>query len=207
MPAQSRSRAGSGSRTQPETDFPSCAASSWAFAQASIAERWTSSQSPAGNVVDAPHSPQVAFLSGIGTVSRDESILPGFASPYQRLHQLAGREPPRDVPPHRRIIPGRGRDELLQPLMVHPSRAAIGSIDLRRPSASSPRTYSSPAARWSLRACWARIHDRGGNLRLLVAAWACHAAVWYSCVSPPRTCFRRIRCSARLVGFGGRVSA
>ena len=142
--------------------------------------------------MQVPQSPQLAFLSGIGTVSRDESILPGFGSPYRRLHQLAGREPPRDVPPHRRIIPGRGRDELLQPLMVHPSRAAIGSIDLRRPSASSPRTYSSPAARWSLRACWARIHDRGGNLRLLIAAWACHAAVWYSCVSPPKTCFRRV---------------
>jgi hypothetical protein len=33
-----------------------------------------------------------------------------------------------------------------------PSRAAIGTIDLRCPSASSPRTYSSPAARWSFRA-------------------------------------------------------
>src|SRR6266496_2983052 len=33
-----------------------------------------------------------------------------------------------------------------------PSRAAIGCIDLRRPSVSSPRTYNSPAARWSLRA-------------------------------------------------------
>src|SRR5271166_5544985 len=51
--------------------------------------------------------------------------------------------------------------------------------------------------------CWARIHDRGGDLRLLLAAWACQAATWYSCVSPPRTCSRRIRCSARLV-CGGR---
>jgi nicotinamidase-related amidase len=44
----------------------------------------------------------------------------------------------------------------------------------------------------------------GGDLRLPVAAWSCQAAIWYSCVSPPRTCFRRIRYSARLI-FGGRV--
>jgi hypothetical protein len=35
---------------------------------------------------------------------------------------------------------------------------------------------------------------------------ACHAAIWYSYVSPPRTCFRRIRCPARLIS-GGRVPA
>lgn len=35
----------------------------------------------------------------------------------------------------------------------------------------------------------------------------CQAAIWYSWVSPPRTCFRRIRCSARLIGSGGWVSA
>ena len=28
---------------------------------------------------------------------------------------------------------------------------------------------------------------------LLAAVWGCQAAIWYSCVSPPRTCFRRIR--------------
>ncbi len=55
-------------------------------------------------------------------------------------------------------------------------------------------------------ACGARIHDRGGDLLLLAAAWDCHAAIWYSCVSPPRTCLRRIRRSARLIS-GGRVPA
>ena len=43
-------------------------------------------------------------------------------------------------------------------------------------------------------ACGARIYDRGGDLLLLVGAWGCHAAIWYSCVSPLRSCFRRIRC-------------
>jgi hypothetical protein len=38
---------------------------------------------------------------------------------HQRLHRLMPGEPPRHVPPHRGVIPGRGRDELLQPLMVH----------------------------------------------------------------------------------------
>ena len=52
--------------------------------------------------------------------------------------------------------------------------------------------------------CGARIHDRGGDLLLLVAAWGCQAAIWYSCVSPPRTCFRRIRYLARLI-CGGRA--
>ena len=33
---------------------------------------------------------------------------------------------------------------------------------------------------------------------------ACQAAIRYSCVSPPGTCLRRIRCSARLLS-GGRV--
>ena len=46
-------------------------------------------------------------------------------------------------------------------------------------------------------ACGARIRDCGADLLLLAAAWGCHAAIWYSCVSPPRTCLRRIRCSAR----------
>jgi len=53
---------------------------------------------------------------------------------------------------------------------------------------------------------WARIPDRGGDLRLVETAWGCQAAIWYSCVSPPRTCFRRIWCSARLIS-GGRLSA
>ena len=35
---------------------------------------------------------------------------------------------------------------------------------------------------------------------------ACHAAIWYSCVRPPRTCFRRIWYSARLIS-GGRQCA
>ena len=35
--------------------------------------------------------------------------------------------------------------------MIHPQPPAIGTIDLRWPPASSPRMYSSPAARWSLR--------------------------------------------------------
>src|SRR5216683_578151 len=38
---------------------------------------------------------------------------------HQRLHRLAGGKPPRHIPPHRCVIPGRGRDELLQPLMIH----------------------------------------------------------------------------------------
>jgi hypothetical protein len=44
--------------------------------------------------------------------------------------------------------------------------------------------------------CRARIRDRGGDLPLLVPAWYRQAATWYSQVSPLRTCFRRIRCSA-----------
>jgi hypothetical protein len=60
-------------------------------------------------------------------------------------------------------------------------------------SATGPTKTASAAAAAAPPPCWARIHDRGGNLRLLVAAWACQAAIWYSCVSPPRTCFRRIR--------------
>jgi len=52
--------------------------------------------------------------------------------------------------------------------------------------------------------CEARIHDRGCDLLRLVGAWGCHAAIWYSCVSPLRTCLRRVRCSARLIS-GGRV--
>ena len=57
---------------------------------------------------------------------------------------------------------------------VTPTRRAI------RPEASS-----------RMRPCGARIHDRGGDLPLLLAAWGCHTAIWYSCVSPLRTCLRR----------------
>jgi SAM-dependent methyltransferase len=66
------------------------------------------------------------------------------------------------------------------------------------------RTFERVAVSLRLGGCRARIHDRGGDLRLRVAAWGRQAATWYSCVSPPRTCFRRIRCSARLI-CGGRV--
>jgi hypothetical protein len=59
---------------------------------------------------------------------------------------------------------------------------------------------------WFFGPCGARIHDRGGDLLLLAAGRGRQAAIWYSCVSPPRTCFRRIRYSARLIS-GGRVSA
>jgi hypothetical protein len=50
--------------------------------------------------------------------------------------------------------------------------------------------------------CPARIHDRDGELRLLVAAKGCQGAIWYSCVNPLRTCFQRIRYSARLISVG-----
>ena len=64
-----------------------------------------------------------------------------------------------------------------------------------------------PSTVWEiLRA--AGIDPPGSNTRLgrwpgsSVTAWGCQAAIWYSCVSPPRTCFRRIRCSARLISGG-----
>ena len=50
--------------------------------------------------------------------------------------------------------------------------------------------------------CGARIHDRGGDLLLLAAGRDRQAAIWYSCVRPSRTCFRRIRYSARLISCG-----
>ena len=85
---------------------------------------------------------------------------------HQRIHQLAGREPSRHVAPDRRVIPRRGRDELLQPLMVsaqprrhrlhrlaRPVRQQPARIQLARPPAgpcaagrrASPR--QSPPAR------------------------------------------------------------
>ena len=48
-----------------------------------------------------------------------------------------------------------------------------------------------PSARHTCRPCWARIHDHGGDLLILVAAWGCQAAIWYSCVSPPRISLSR----------------
>ena len=67
----------------------------------------------------------------VADLAQRAGILPGHARrgravlgeagvvDHQRLHRLTGREPPRDVPPHRHVVPGRGRDELLQPLVVH----------------------------------------------------------------------------------------
>jgi 3-hydroxyisobutyrate dehydrogenase len=53
-------------------------------------------------------------------------------------------------------------------------------------------------------ACGARIHECGCDLLLFVVAHGCQAAIWYSCVRPPSTCFRRSRCSARSI-CGGRA--
>src|SRR5512142_2252181 len=67
----------------------------------------------------------------VGDLAQRPGVLPGHARrgrpvlgeagviDHQRPHRLAGREPPRDIPPHGNIAPGRGGDELLQPLMVH----------------------------------------------------------------------------------------
>jgi hypothetical protein len=51
--------------------------------------------------------------------------------------------------------------------------------------------------------CGARIREYGCELLLFVMTPGCQAATWYSCVRPPRTCFRRTRCSARSI-CGGR---
>jgi hypothetical protein len=66
-----------------------------------------------------------------GDLAQRAGILPGHARRGgavlreagvvhdQRLHRLPAGEVPRDIPPHRGVIPARGGDELLQPLMVH----------------------------------------------------------------------------------------
>jgi hypothetical protein len=68
----------------------------------------------------------------VADLAQRPGILPGHARrripvlrepgviDHQRLHRLATSEIPCHVPPDRRVIPSRGRDELLQPLMIGP---------------------------------------------------------------------------------------
>ena len=84
----SRPNIGFGSRSQPETALPSCASCWCASAQASIAPRWTFSQSPSGNVLEAPQSPQVTVRSGMG-----HSIHPARAVRAERSWRLSPNSP------------------------------------------------------------------------------------------------------------------
>jgi hypothetical protein len=79
----SRPNIGFGSRSQPETALPSCASCWCASAQASIAPRWTFSQSPSGNVLETPQSPQVTVRSSMG-----HSIHPAGAARAKRSWRL-----------------------------------------------------------------------------------------------------------------------
>ena len=82
-----------------------------------------------GPLIDQVHAhPDLA----VRPLAQRAGILPGHARrrvpvlgepgviDHQRLHRLMPGEPPRHIPPHRGVIPGRGRDELLQPLMIDP---------------------------------------------------------------------------------------
>jgi site-specific DNA recombinase len=94
-----------------------------------------------GTLVHQVHADGDLAVAGL---AQRPGILPGHARrrrpvlgkpgviDHQRLHRLAGREPPRHVPPHRDAVPGRGRDELLQPLMVHaqPGRHRLHRLTL-----------------------------------------------------------------------------
>ena len=75
--AQSRSKNGFGSRDQLETSFPSCALRVCSRSQALTAGDWTAFQSPSGNVLEAPQSPQVSVRSGMGLSIRRH---PGLAT-------------------------------------------------------------------------------------------------------------------------------
>ena len=63
---------------------------------------------------------------------------------HQRIHQLAGREPSRHVAPDRRVIPRRGRDELLQPLMVSAQPRRHRLHRLARPVRQQPARIQLP---------------------------------------------------------------
>ena len=109
-----------GSTSQLDTALPPCAASGQLVrpCQASIAGRWSFSQSPSGNVREAQQSTQVTLRSGTGPVSTGrgptsapragprQRFLPATAAPcqssqHQRLSYRArpclAREPARDA--------------------------------------------------------------------------------------------------------------
>ena len=81
-----------------------------------------------GTLVHQMHADGDLAVAGL---AQRPGILPGharrrrpvFREPgvidHQRLHLLTGSEAAGYIPPHRGVIPGRRRDELLQPLMVH----------------------------------------------------------------------------------------
>ena len=62
----------------------------------------------------------------------------------QGLDRLPAGEIPRDVPPHRQVIPGRGRDELLQPLMIDPQPGRHRLHRLTLPAGEQPAHVQLP---------------------------------------------------------------
>src|SRR6266487_32873 len=148
-------------------------------------------------------------------VMRDHGLVP--VSPFPAHQQegqpgqgASGGSPPRlgNLPAgHRPTTPGQfGQPDCCIRSAGTCPAAGTGGTGRLCPRAVVNRAPAEPIAttRAGNGTCGARIHDRGGDLRLLVTAWGCQAATWYSLVSPPMTCCRRIRCSARLIS-GGRV--
>ena len=122
---------------------------------------------------------------------------PGFVLemlPYPSWHAVSALLPARKEPPFARELPN---------IPSYPQGYDVARLGTFPPMPGAAGDRRAPPDGRAL-PCRARIHDRGGDLRLLVTAWRCQAATWYSCVSPPRTCFRRIRYSARLI-CGGRL--
>ena len=164
----SRPNIGFGSRSQPETALPSCASCWCASAQASIAPRWTFSQSPSGNVLETPQSPQVTVRSSMG-----HSIHPAGAARAKRSWRLSPILSPNS--PSRRLIQRRSPNRRERPLQRLRSFRSLGRAcwplalvwpQCREPSGAFVRQRRHGIGKGRIRQLFVRLPAGYGGVRI-----------------------------------------
>jgi len=126
---------------------PSCPGKTAASPPRTRPARSPGARSPRSGSCRPCHAQRAGVLPGHTRGRRPVPAKPGVIH-HQRLHRLTGRETPRHIPPHCRVIPRRRRDELLQPAAGPPPAAPPSAASIcaaHRPAARAHTAHRPPA--------------------------------------------------------------